>query len=66
MTPADPQPDDSMCPEEALELSAAERQRMERETSRIREEDEDMERRVDHVKARVRTLLGPGHGHYGN
>jgi hypothetical protein len=50
----------NVSPEEIVKLSAEDRRRMETETQRLREEDEDNARRVEHVKARVRAYLGVG------
>jgi hypothetical protein len=57
------QPVSAVSPEEAVKLSAEQRERMERETARLREQDEDNARRVEHVRARVHAYLGDGRAH---
>lgn len=60
MAPADPnsEPGPDMPASELVHLTAEERRRMECETQRLRIEDEEISRRVEHVRARVRVLLG--------
>jgi hypothetical protein len=52
------EPGQDMPPEQLVQLTAEERRRMERETDRLRQEDDDISRRIEHVRARVRVVLG--------